>query len=192
MLSSGASRGQLPSGLGRFFFFFSCNIFFCVCVCMKYNVPREKCTKRTYTEAKTCVAAFLRSRNRILPVPYIKPPTPPTPLPSFLALCECLPHPNASQNNRGWCGMFLIFWWFWTLYKWNHTLCILWSFAFFPPQDYVYSFSLLCNNNSHDIDCLSPNLFIHPTANGHLSCCEFVVINHERHYCEHSSLSWNT
>lgn len=54
-------------------------------------------------------------------------------------------------------------------------------------QDYDDSFSLLCNNNGKDIDCLYHNLFTHPTADGHLGCFEFVV-NVDHTTLEHSSL----
>lgn len=51
-------------------------------------------------------------------------------------------------------------------------------------QDYDDSFSLLRNKG---IDCLYHNLFTHPTADGHLSCFEFVV-NVDHATLEHSSL----
>lgn len=54
-------------------------------------------------------------------------------------------------------------------------------------QDYDDSFSLLYNNNGKGSDCLYHNLFIHPTADGHLGCFVFVVIvGHAT--LEHSSL----
>lgn len=56
-------------------------------------------------------------------------------------------------------------------------MCIFLSFAFFffLARDYVYSFSLLDNNNSDGIDCLYHNLLI-CSADRHLGCFEFVVI----------------